>query len=311
MSDLNERLMQCRGRIRATEKLEALLAAACRSHEHQASEHHRLQDVMTQEKIDVQRLEGLSLQALFFSVLGSRDARLDKEREEYLAAKLRFDAAARALTEEGDAVRHLEERLAALGDARADYAALLQEKRTYLESAGDARSEQLFAHSERVADLASDGKELAEAIHAGDAALASLRDVAGDLSSAKGWGTVDLLGGGILSTMAKRSKMDSAQKKALHAQERLRRFNDELADLGRRIELSLEIGGFLGFADYFFDGLIADWHVQSKIKKAIEACDQAVDRVSSGVGSCRTKLTETERDLEHARRERAAFIEGA
>ena len=37
------------------------------------------------------KLEGLSLTGLFYSVLGTKRERLDKEREEYLAAKLKYD----------------------------------------------------------------------------------------------------------------------------------------------------------------------------------------------------------------------------
>ena len=76
----------------------------------------------------------------------------------------------------------------------------------------------------------------------------------------------------MLSTMAKHSKIDSAKQHAHAAQRQLRRFQEELVDAGQRLNVSLEIGGFSKFADYFFDGLIADWNVQSKIRKASSAC---------------------------------------
>ncbi|MCR4657451.1 MAG: hypothetical protein K5770_14685 [Lachnospiraceae bacterium] len=42
---------------------------------------------------------------------------------------------------------------------------------------------------------------------------------------------------------------------------------------------SVEIGGFLTFADFFFDGFIADILVQSKIGKAQRQCDDALRQV--------------------------------
>ena len=40
--------------------------------------------------------------------------------------------------------------------------------------------------------------------------------------------------------------------------------------------LYLNISDFLSFADYFFDGIIADWMVQSKIKDARFQVDKAI-----------------------------------
>ena len=47
------------------------------------------------------------------------------------------------------------------------------------------------------------------------------------------------------------------------------------------IELNVEIDGFLTFADFFFDGLLADLLVQSKISDAKQAVDNAIFRVDS------------------------------
>jgi len=52
----------------------------------------------------------------------------------------------------------------------------------------------------------------------------------------------------------------------------LERFQEELADAGVRLNLALEIDGFSKFADFFFDGIISDWIVQSKIQNASSVC---------------------------------------
>ncbi|TWU47299.1 hypothetical protein Poly51_50990 [Rubripirellula tenax] len=69
----------------------------------------------------------------------------------------------------------------------------------------------------------------------------------------------------MLTTMAKHSKMDAAKSQARISQRKLMQFEEELADADERLHVSLQIDGFSKFADYFFDGLIADWIVQSKI----------------------------------------------
>ena len=55
-------------------------------------------------------------------------------------------------------------------------------------------------------------REMKEAIDAGERALSSLGSAQEKLNSAGNWGIFDILGGGLFSTMIKRSKMDDAQR---------------------------------------------------------------------------------------------------
>lgn len=122
-------------------------------------------------------------------------------------------------------------------------------------------------------------KEIQEAIQAANHALACLRQADAYLQSAKNWGLFDMLGGGALTTFFKHSKMDDARYEMERAKRALQGFRKELADVDQRLHLSLETGDFLTFADYFFDGLIADWLVQSKIQDAKAQIENAIIQV--------------------------------
>lgn len=122
-------------------------------------------------------------------------------------------------------------------------------------------------------------KERQEAIDAGNRALFSLRAAQGQLNSAKNWGVVDLLGGGLITSMIKRSKMDDAQRYMEEAKRDLQTFSNELRDVSQSISLDFNSGDFLRFADYFFDGLVADWLVQDRIHNARQQVDEAIRRV--------------------------------
>ena len=124
-----------------------------------------------------------------------------------------------------------------------------------------------------------DEKEIHEAINAADGALLALRDAQKSLSDAGGWGLWDMFGGGFLSTMLKHNKMDQAKREIAEAQKALNRFKNELADLGQSIDLNIDLSGFLRFADYFFDGFLADVMVQSKISEAKNKVGQAISMV--------------------------------
>ncbi len=122
-------------------------------------------------------------------------------------------------------------------------------------------------------------KERLEAVSAGQRALDSLNLAKNELNSAKNWGIVDLIGGGFLSTLCKRSKMDQAQSYMDDAKSDLKRFQKELSDITDESNLNVQTGDFFTFADYFFDGLAVDWLVQDRINQAREQVDEAISRV--------------------------------
>lgn len=124
-------------------------------------------------------------------------------------------------------------------------------------------------------------QELQEAIIAGEKALESLILAREKLNSAKSWGLFDLFGGGLLSSAIKHSKMDEAASYIEDAKQAMQIFQRELQDVNVPLDVKMEVGGFLAFADFFFDGVIVDYIVQSKISDAKEQIEDAIFRVES------------------------------
>ena len=122
-------------------------------------------------------------------------------------------------------------------------------------------------------------KEINEAIQAADYALECLGSAEKHLNSARNWGIFDMLGGGIIATLIKRKKMNNAEEDVTEARRALQRFSKELADVDREIDLNFDTSDFLSFADYFFDGFIADWMVQNRIHDAKIQVRDAIDKV--------------------------------
>lgn len=122
-------------------------------------------------------------------------------------------------------------------------------------------------------------KEKREAVDAGYRALRSLQAAQDNLDSAKNWGLWDMFGGGLIFTMLKQSKMDSAKQNMEQAKYDLREFSQEFRDVSISYELDIETGDFLSFADWFFDGFFVDWMVQDRINKAREQVSEAIRQV--------------------------------
>ena len=122
-------------------------------------------------------------------------------------------------------------------------------------------------------------KERREAIEAGNKALESLRTAQAQLDKAKNWGLVDMFGGGLVSSVLKRSRMKDAQANMEQARYTLRTFSKELNDVNMRCDLNLEVNDFLSFADLFFDNFGIDWLVQDRINTARSQVEEAIYQV--------------------------------
>lgn len=135
-------------------------------------------------------------------------------------------------------------------------------------------------------------KEMKEAMEAGERALSSLRKAQEKLNSAGNWGLFDMFGGGLFSTIMKRSKMDDAQQLMEAAKSDLKHFQKELKDVNIPLDFKMEVGSFLSFADFFFDGFVADYLVQTKISDAKEQVSDAIYRVEQIMNELRRNFKE-------------------
>lgn len=124
-------------------------------------------------------------------------------------------------------------------------------------------------------------QEIREAIQAADYALQCLDRAESHLNSASNWGIIDMLGGGLLTTMVKHSKMDDAAADLNEARDALQRFSRELQDVHSFVDFPFNTADFLSFADFFFDGFIADWLMQDRINTARDQVGEAKQRVNA------------------------------
>ena len=100
------------------------------------------------------------------------------------------------------------------------------------------------------------------------------------LSSARGWGIYDILGGGMISSLIKHSKLGAAQRCIEQAQADLDEFRQELMD----VDLPwVQADNFLSFADCFFDNFLADFMVQQRINEARRRVEEACLRVEDAL----------------------------
>ena len=294
MTYYDEKLQQLQEQMARSKQLEAMIKEFRNQRDSLTAQVRELESIKLEEQADVDRLEGRSLAAFFYNVIGKMDEQLDKERQEAYAARVKYDAAARELEGVEADLRRYESELSALRGCEHRYDEVLKEKADAIKAAGGSNGEEILKLEERNAFLESQKKELQEAISAGNAALSTTQQVLSSLDSAEGWGTWDLFGGGLVADLAKHSHLDEAQGAIEQLQSQLRRFKTELADVTIQTDMQVNVDGFLRFADYFFDGLFADWAVLDKINQS----QSQVQNTKSQIASVLSRLDSMMRTLE-------------
>lgn len=220
-------------------------------------------EILEKEELDVEKLEGTSFKTIIETIFGRYDETLKKEQDEALQAKLRYDRIVNERIRILKVMDKLELRLS-------DYEEIKNKYQEILELA-KLKYGNLDIYSEfnyKLKKLRSERKEINEAIEAGFKAQNALKLALVSLSEAKTLGNYDILGGGIFATMMKHSKMDEAKEKISNVQYYMKTLNRELSDIDEVIHVDLELGDFVKMADYFFDGLLVDLAVQSRIQNA-------------------------------------------
>lgn len=273
--DFNEDLVTIKERKRRSDKLKNDLKE---TENMLTKEKNRLEELkisLSKEGKDIEKLEGFSLKGLFHTFTGNKEELMEKEREEYLAAKLKYDGCLEAVGRLTKVSAVIKVELEELAGVYEQYDRLIREKEKFILGQEDENTIKLINLIEEATDLREDAKELQEAISAGEAVLNGTDRVIEQLSSARSWGAWDMLGGGLIATAIKHSRINAAQESMGELQELLQTFYKELKDVDlHETNVSIEISSFLSFADYLLDGLFVDWMVQSKI---VDSLSQAYD----------------------------------
>ena len=236
------------------------------------------------EQMDVSRLEGRSLANFFYQVVGKMDDKLTKEKQEAYEAAVKYDVAYSELQAVEAELRMKELEYGKVRRCNERYQEVLKEKQEAVKLSGVPQAAEILRLEAQITSLEVQVKELQEAVSAGQCAERIAGGILESLSSAESWGTWDLLGGGILADAVKHSHLDEAQGQVERLQEALRRFKTELADVEIIADMQVNIDGFLRFADYFFDGLFADWTVMNRISDAQKQVQKVKGQISGVLG---------------------------
>lgn len=133
-------------------------------------------------------------------------------------------------------------------------------------------------------------REIQEALTAGENALQSLYAASEQLDSARNWGII-VYWEAVFYRFIKHSKREK-QRSIFHRQDIIFNSSKKNCVMSQQmIQYSYRRDDFLSFADFFFDGVVADYLVQSRINETRRKVAEAIRRVEELTAKLRAKYS--------------------
>ena len=134
----------------------------------------------------------------------------------------------------------------------------------------------------------ADITQVNQAISLTNQLITTLDDAEHQLSSARNWGFLDVLGGGLITDLIKHSKLNNAKISMDRVNYLMQELRRVLGGISLPGDYSMNVGGIATFADFFFDSGIVDVYMTAKIMSSLSEvrnlknrCYELRERLSS------------------------------
>ena len=249
-------------------------------------------DDLYREKYDVKQLEKNSIGTLIKKIAGSYQEKYEKETQEYLAAKAKYDEFTVIIDDLKVEINRYQKEIE---KKEQELKVKKQEIRNnYPEGIELAQKEEEIRKK-----LYSQKKELEEAITATNRAYELAKNALEQYKSAKSWATYDtFFKGGLISDLVKYDKIDNANATISKLQSASYRMIKELKDVKIAFDSNInQIDGTTRFFDIAFDNIFTDWSVRDKLTSNINELTNYSNKVASLLASLRNEKRAIEQKL--------------
>lgn len=260
----------------------------------------QLHAVMLKELEDLNEIESKGLKPFFYKVLGSKEEQIEKERQEYLSASLKFNEYQKTVELLEFELDLLEKKLGDSSEHKKRLQILKSKRENEILRTHPTLSKELLSISKEIDSLYSYNKELADVDEVAQKCVKSLSDMVTYLKQAKQWGSWDMVGGRRArhAGHSKHAAIDKAKNISVWVKHELINLNKELGDIGHnKTQFQLNMDNFNSFTDIFFDNLISDWVIQQKISNTLSNTVSVRDRVVLILRSIQNEMAKTEQKI--------------
>ncbi|WP_297130573.1 hypothetical protein [Terrisporobacter sp.] len=295
LEDINKEINQVKNEVAQKNVLENRLKELDEELHKSEIELKNLETQLEKELDDVEKLKKLSFASIVSSLMRNKEEKLEKEEKEYLMAKIKYDNYNSKVKSLREQISYINFRVDELADCEDKYSRLLQRKIVLINIYGDEETKNKLVNMEREIDsYLEEVKEIEESIVAGNRLLNEVNNAKKLLESSKTWGTIDLLGGDFLSSLAKHEKVNDAQKCFRRISNLLDDFNRELKDVNIT---SLNFSTTIKAVDIFFDNIFTDITVNRQINNSYEDVCKLQTKVSRILNSLKENKNEINKTI--------------
>ena len=295
LEDINKEINQVKNEVAQKNVLENRLKEL--NHELNKSEFDlkNLEDTIGKRIRRCRKIKEIVFRKYYVSLMRNKEEKLEKEEKEYLMAKIKYDNYNSKVQSLKENISDITSRLEDLSDCEDKYSRLLQRKLALINIYGDEENKMKLVNMEREIDsYLEEVKEIDESIVAGNRLLNEVNNAKKLLESAKTWGTIDLLGGDFLSSLAKHEKVNDAQKCFRRISNLLDDFNRELKDVNIT---NLNFSTTIKAVDIFFDNIFTDITVNRQINNSYEDICNLQTKVSRILNSLKENKNEISKTI--------------
>lgn len=257
---------------------------------------------------ELNQMQTGGLNAFLAKIIPGRQQKIEVCRMMAEEAAAKYDVAIRALTENSDQIHRLERQVSNGHQAKLKLDALIVQKAALIQQTGGDLAQTLADLDNRVYTLSQRRTELDQAVQAGRGALYTIDAIIDKLQNAQNWGTFDMVGGGLITDIAKHSNLNDASELTYNLKNQIHAFQKELSDISIHADFSVPISDFLKFSDFTFDGLITDWLVLDKINSSLSQASHTRSQIASAVHQLEPMQQECVSAYEQVRRQRLEFL---
>lgn len=263
--------------------------------------------LLDQEQEDLDALEGKNIYSIFQYLLGNKQQELEKAKQEYLAAYVKYNALISNLEDLREERTVLEKSYSSLHAIDEQFETLMKEKMSLLNQ-GKKLPAGFDKLTEKIANYRSKIRELEQTIKKGISAKKYLHKVMLGLQQIEHWGNVPPLE--VPSRIDK--KVERINKDIYVANNYLQKYEDELSDISDLFQLDYqrEVNQLEFFLDQFIDCLITDWIVKHKIHNAFHLVVNIMDKITRLGEMMDYEIDKTKGYIEEENEAKAALVIG-
>jgi len=265
-------------------------------------------ETLEKENKDVEKITGVSFQSFIASLMNNREEKIEKEELEAIEAKRQYDAKVFEVEALDDEIQELLKLINRKAEIEKEYQVIYDEKKRQIMASDPGSLQKMIQLDAAIAEGNSMIKEIKEALLASKKVISTSRDAMSQLKEAKDFGVWDMMGGGLLMTLAKRERMDKAQQCINQMNYALKQLSNELEDINESIDGDIDLSNYMSVADYLFDNIFVDMMVQDKINDAISKVTRMTSKVEGMVIKLELRLDKVEENLSNDLRALDALI---